>query len=295
MQTCKQFIMLVYLDGEYLSRKRAKVSVDDRGFLFGDGVYEVIRAYNGILFEAQPHLRRLEQGLRGLQIQWPESTESLLEIGEHLLEENGLLEGDATIYVQITRGTAPRTHQFPAVTTRPTVYISTARFTPPLQLREQGAAAITFPDIRWTRCDLKTVNLLPNVLAKQAAFEAGAIEAIFIRDGVVTEGASTNVFGVLDGEIRTYPRCNYILSGITREVIFHLAAEHDIPFSETPVLTEELHRLDELFITGTTTDVLPIVRLEKQPVGGGRPGPITRTLQEALATRIIGAAAVAFE
>ena len=282
--------MLVYLNGEYLPREQARISVDDRGFLFGDGVYEVIRVSNGILFEAAPHLRRLERGLKGLGIEGSDGmdADTVLKIAEHLLRENDLQEGEATVYLQITRGAAPRTHQFPADGTQPTVYASTAKFSPPPKLREQGAAAITSPDIRWTRCDLKTVNLLPNVLAKQAAFNAGVTEAIFIRDGMVTEGASTNTFGVLDGEMRTYPRCNYILPGITREVIFQLADQHRISFSETPILVEELHHVDELFITGTTTDVLPIVRLDGRMIGKGVPGPITRTLQEALAVRISG-------
>jgi D-alanine transaminase len=287
--------MLVYLNGEFLPSARAQVSVDDRGFLFGDGVYEVIRVSDGAYFQGEPHLNRLERGLQELSIRWPDGMdgEKLLTTGAHLLAQNCLLEGEATVYVQITRGAAMRTHHFPLATTPPTAYLSTARFLPPYELREQGAAAITYPDIRWMRCDLKTVNLLPNVLAKQHAVAVGATEAIFVREGVITEGSSTNAFGVIRGEIRTYPRCNYILPGVTREVIIELAAELGLPVRESPIKMAEIGRLDELFVTGTTTDVLPIVQLDGRPVGDGRPGPITRALQEALMARIAGAAGAA--
>ncbi|CAN5830904.1 aminotransferase class IV [soil metagenome] len=280
--------MLVYLDGTYLRRGEARVSVDDRGFIFGDGVYEVIRASGGCLFTADEHLARLERGMRGIGIPMHAdcARDRLLAIAEHLLRENGLLEGEATVYVQVTRGCAPRTHHFPAPECAPTVYLSAARFTPPVQIRVVGASAITHPDIRWSRCDLKTLNLLPNVLAKQRAVEAGATEAILVRDGVVTEGASTNVFGMVGGELRTYPVANYILAGITRGVVIHLAAELGITVAERPILAEELPHVEELFITGTTTDVLPVVQLDGRPIGDGRPGPITNALGEALARRM---------
>ncbi len=142
------------------------------------------------------------------------------------------------------------------------------------------------------RCDIKTINLLPNVLAKQRAVELGAVEAILVRDGVVTEGASTNVFGVIDGELRTHPKSQAILPGITRDVVLELAAELELPVRETPLRIEDRERLDELFVTGTTTDVLPIVQLDGQPVGGGRPGPVAQALGEAFAARLAGAAAV---
>jgi D-alanine transaminase len=284
--------MLIFLNGEFLPRSEAKVSVDDRGFVFGDGVYEVIRAVGGRLFTADEHLERMEGGMRALGIQPSEETQraALLGIARRLLRENGLLDGEATVYVQVTRGAAPRLHQFPPAATRPTVYLSTAPFLPPVEIRGVGAAAITTPDLRWSRCDLKTVNLLPNVLAKQLAVEAGATEAILMRDGVVTEGASTSVFGAMDGRIRTHPASNYILPGITRGVVMELAAALGHRVVQRPLLVEEIRRVDELFITGTTTDVLPIVRLDGRPVGDGRPGPVTLGLQEALAERMRTAA-----
>ena len=273
---------IVYLNGEWIPRAEARVSVDDRGFLFGDGVYEVTRAIGGVLLEAEAHLERLRSGLAGLEFAEDAiCVDALRAVSAELLEANGLTAGHATVYLQVTRGSAPRTHHFPAAGTPPTVYLSASRFIPHAELHERGAAAITHPDLRWARCDLKTVNLLPNVLAKQHAVAAGANEAILVRHGAVTEGSHSNVFGVLNGELRTYPRCRQILPGITRDVVLRLAAGLGVPVSETPVRVDELPRLEELFITGTTTDVMPIVRLDGHPVGDGAPGPITRRLQEA--------------
>jgi D-alanine transaminase len=279
--------MLVYLNGEYVARAEARVSVDDRGFIFGDGVYEVIRAIEGRLFTAAEHLARMEEGMRALGIPGTAETEraTLLGIARRLLRENGLAAGEATVYLQVTRGAAPRAHHFPTAT-RSTVYLAANRFEPPRELRSRGGSAITHPDLRWSRCHLKTVNLLPNVLAKQAAVEAGAAEAILVRDGVVTEGSSTNVFGVIAGELRTHPATPQILHGITRSLVMGLAAEVGYQVVERPILQEELPLLEECFITGTTTDVLPIVSVDGLQVGDGAPGPVTRTLREALAGRL---------
>src|SRR5262245_29867727 len=198
--------MTVYLNGSYVERAAAKVPVDDRGFLFGDGVYEVTRAYDGVLFGWARHLRRLERGLEGLGISVAARVrDGLAEISERLLRENGLESGDATVYLQITRGVAQRTHYFPPPGTPPTVFLSASRLAVPDEIRTRGAAAIAIPDLRWGRCDLKTVNLLPNVLAKQQAVAAGAFEAVLVRDGIVTEGASSNVLAVKDGVLRTHP------------------------------------------------------------------------------------------
>ena len=283
---------IVYLNGLLLPRAEALVPVDDRGFTFGDGVYEVMRALDGRFFEAGPHLRRLEDGLRGVEIRGGEDTapDALLAIARRLLEENGLAEGHATVYVQVTRGAAARTHYFPPAGTPPTVYLSAARFTPPLAQCERGAAAITHPDLRWARCDLKTVNLLPNVLAKQKAVASGAVEAILVRDGAVTEGSHTTVFAVVRGELRTHPLSTRILPGVTRDLLLHLAAERGIPARAVAVSAEELAAADEVLVCGTTMDVTPVVRLDGLPVGDGRPGPVARALREALMERIEAAA-----
>lgn len=282
----------VFLNGEYLPRERAVVPVDDRGFVFGDGVYEVFCAFDGLFFEAEAHLDRLQDGLRGIQIDGGDRTapEALLEVASRLLAENGLREGRASVYVQVTRGVAPRTHYFPPPVP-PTVYVSAARFTPPAGACERGAGAITYPDLRWARCDLKTINLLPSVLAKQAAVSAGAAEAILLREGVVTEGSHTTVFAVLDGVLRTHPSGPYILPGVTRALLLRIAAEQGIPVRETAVPADELERVEELFVCGTTMDVLPIVRLDGRPVADGRPGPVTRAMYAGLMERLPGASA----
>jgi D-alanine transaminase len=282
--------MTVYLDGEFIPKEEARVAVDDRGFVFGDGVYEVTRAVNGRLFAEDAHWARLQRGLGELDIDVGDrlGRERLREISERLLDENGLTRGHATVYLQITRGAAVRTHWFPPQGTPATIYASAAPFEIPTATRERGASAITLPDVRWARCDIKTVNLLPNVLAKQAAHQAGAFEALLLRDGAVTEGSSSNAFGVLDGEIRTYPKSNYILPGVTRDIVVELARDLGFPVRESPFHVRDLPRLEELFFTGTTTDVQPVVELDGRPVGTGQPGPLAHALLAALMERMSG-------
>jgi D-alanine transaminase len=276
---------IVYVNGSFLPRAAARVSVEDRGFVFGDGVYEVLRAINGRLFATRFHNQRLERSLEGIRIalEGEDSPGRFIEIGEQLLRENHLLEGEAMLYMQVTRGASTRAHPFPPADVSPTVYISVTRFVPYTDLGASGASAITHPDLRWGRCDLKTLNLLPNVLASQTAKERGAFEAMLIRDGVVTEGAKTNFFGVVDGTLRTHPCDNHILPGITRSVLRDLARELGIELDETPIKVSEIPKLSELFLTGTTTDVMPVVKLDDKPVGEGRPGDLTRKLQRVLA------------
>lgn len=276
---------IVYVNGAFVPRAEARISVEDRGFVFGDGVYEVLRVINGRPFAAKFHNDRLRRSLEGVRISLVGNAtpESLTEIAKQLLRENGLLQGEATIYMQVTRGVATRAHNFPAADVAPTIYISAVRFTPYSELARTGAPAITHPDLRWGRCDLKTLNLLPNVLASQTAKEKGSFEAMLIRDGVVTEGTKTNFFGVVDGTLRTHPADNHILPGITRSVLHDLARSVSIDFDETPIRADEIPRLSELFLTGTTTDVMPVVRLDDKPVGKGKPGELTRKLQRVLA------------
>src|SRR5258705_318642 len=189
--------MTVYLNGQFLPADQAKISVLDRGFIFGDGVYEVWRVVEGKLFEHGRHDRRLRRGLEALELEVPaREVDGLQGVAERLLRENDLLQGEGTLYLEITRGVAPRTHAYPAAGTKPTVFAMVNRFEVPHALRSSGAKAITQADVRWLRCDIKTVQLLPNVMAKQAAQVAGALEAILVRDGVVTEGTHTSVLGV---------------------------------------------------------------------------------------------------
>ena len=286
--------MQVFLNGSFREHRDATISVDDRGFLFGDGVYEVIRARGGRLFEPDAHFERLAFGLAALEIHGPglDDPHYLHDVAAELLRRNTLEQGDATIYIQITRGAAPRTHHFPPADTPPTVLVTAKAFTPPRALQERGGSAITRPDVRWARCDIKTVNLLPNVLAKQEAVRAGATEAIFVRDGAVTDGASTTVFAVINGELRTPPLTNYILPGITRRVVLELAAELGIAARETMVYARDLVHADEIFVTGTTSDVQPICELDGQRVGTGVPGPVTCRLRHALVERLATFASV---
>jgi D-alanine transaminase len=276
---------IVYLNGTFVPRAEARVSVEDRGFVFGDGVYEVIRAIDGRFFATRFHNQRLERSLEGIRIKLGngDSPQRFAEIGEQLLRENNLQNGEATLYIQVTRGASTRAHYFPPPDITPTIYISAARFKPYTDLSQSGASAVSHPDLRWGRCDLKTLNLLPNVLATQFAKEHGAFEALLVRDGVVTEGARSNLFGVVDGTLRTHPCDNHILPGVTRSVLHELARGLSITVDERPISVSEIPSVSELFLTGTTTDVMPIVRLDDKAVGSGRPGQLTRRLQKVLA------------
>jgi D-alanine transaminase len=279
--------MLVFLNGEYVSAADATVPALDRGFIFGDGVYEVWRAVRGRLFEAERHRVRLERGLRELRIDVPPSAAAaaLADIAAQLLGANDLLGREATFYVEITRGAAPRTHAFPPAGTTPTVLAMASPFVPS-EVRFTGTAVITQPDVRWLRCDLKTIQLLPNVLARQAATEAGASEAIFVRDGRITEGTHTTVCAVIGGELRTHPADHRVLPGVTRALVLELARGEGICVREDAIAVDELPAADELFLTGTTTDVTPVVRVDGRAIGTGTPGPVTRRLLERLLDRM---------
>lgn len=272
--------MLVYLNGEFVPHAEARVSVDDRGFLLADGVYEVIRVYRGRPFLMPEHLCRLAGGLLALEIRY-DGIQELQDAAIRLIQENGL-DGDATIYLQITRGAAPRTHAFPPEGTPPTVYAAARPFQPqPETYFEDGVACITTPDTRWARCDIKSIALLPNVLANQKAKASGAFEAIFVRDGIALEGSHSNLFAVFEGTIVTYPRNNYILPGITRERALRIASEQGIPAREEPIPLDRLYEADELFLSGTTTEIMPVTSVDGRPIGDGRPGPVTRRILDA--------------
>ena len=282
-----RFGMLVYLNGRYRPAREATISALDRGFVFGDGVYEVWRVVHGRMFEAERHHARLLRGLSELRIVRPKeaSLDGITAIGEHLLRENGLGGGEATMYVEITRGMAPRTHYFPPADTAPTMLVMASSFTPS-EARFSGTRVISQPDVRWLRCDLKTIQLLPNVLARQAATEAGASEAIFVRDGVITEGTHTTVFAVIDGVLRTHPANHLVLPGVTRDVVLALAGEVDLPVRETAIGIDELPNATELFLSGTTTDITPVLRVDDRVIGNGAPGPVARALLERLLDRM---------
>jgi D-alanine transaminase len=277
----------VYFNGEYAAKESVRISPDDRGFLFGDGVYEVVRSYGGRIFCLDEHIQRLHRGLCELQIRGIDAA-TFADVVAELLAKNGLATEDALVYIQVTRGAAPRRHAFPTEPTPPTTYAEAYAFHPKGD-PSKGAKVITAPDIRWTRCDIKTVNLLANCLANQRAQEAGALEAILVRDGVALEATASSFFGVFGGEVRTAPRSNYILPSITRQATLDLCREAGIPAREDPIYLHELASADELFLAGTTLEIMPIVDVDGRPVGTGRPGPVQQQLQDLFRRRTIGA------
>jgi D-alanine transaminase len=269
---------VVYFDGRYLLKNEVAVSPDDRGFLLGDGIYEVAAAYDGRFVALDRHMDRLRASLREARID-DTVADPLESVFTGLLERNGFAEsGKTMVYLQVTRGVAPRTHAFPKKPVRPTVYAYAAPF-PDMGDFSVGVGAIVRPDLRWSRCDIKSISLMGNVLANQEAKEAGAFEAILVRDGIVLEGTHTSIFGVFDGEVRTAPLSRLILPGITRSIVIELCRDNDIALREEPMSEDELQRADELFLTGTTTEVVGIISLDGKPVGDGKPGPVTVRLE----------------
>jgi D-alanine transaminase len=254
-----------------------RVSVLDRSFLFGDGIYEVLRVYGGRPFLLREHMDRLGRSLEKIRIRT--DVERIEQRMRQTLIHSGVREG--TIYIQVTRGVGPRTHKFPPGNPQPNelIYINELGDDPYKAARTTGASVITVPDDRWNRCDIKSVNLLANCLAAQAAAEAGCEEAILVADdGSVVEGSHTSVFGVKDGSIWTTPLGPHILPGITRALVLRLAAQAGIPVVERSLRKGELREIDELFLTGTTSEVLPVTRVDGHPVGKGTPGPVTTKL-----------------
>lgn len=269
-----------YVSGRYLRHGEASVPIEDRGYQFADGVYEVIAVHGGKLVDRDAHLHRLDRSLHELRIAKPVSDRVLVTILERIVKLNRI--GDGIVYLQITRGVAPRDHAFPAGV-RPQLVV-TARRAKPVdpKLIEQGAAIISIPDQRWARCDIKSVSLLPNVLGKQAAREAGATEAWQVdAQGMVTEGTSSNAWIVTcDGAIVTRPASNAILNGITRLVVLEIARESNLELVERAFSLDEAKAASEAFLTSTTSPVVPVTRLDGAPIGDGMPGPVTQRLRQ---------------
>lgn len=275
--------MEVYLNGRWMPYEEACIPVEDRGFLFADGVYEVIHYYGGHPFELEGHLDRLEESAR--EIRLPEFDRGeIRRVCNESVRRNQLEE--AGVYVQLTRGVAPRVHSFPEKA-QPTVFVM-ARPEPPHdpQMYQDGVACITLPDRRWSMCHVKSVGLLANVLARQEAIDAGAKDAIFVRDGLVTEASAANVFAVREGRLYTHPEGPHILSGITRQVVIEMAREDGMPVVEEAVAADDLPRVDEVFLTSTMSEIVPVVRIDGRPVGAGRPGPVTGRVRELFGARI---------
>jgi D-alanine transaminase len=272
--------MLVYYNGRYLQKSEVAISPDDRGFLFADGVYDVIRVYCGKLFKCAEHLERMAHGLRELKINGCDPT-TLDTVADRVLKDNGLDHSDAKVYIQITRGAASRSHKFPPAGTPPTIYLEATPFSSPTDLQEKGVAAIIVPDQRWGRCDIKTTCLLANTLANQQAVEAGAHEAIFRRDGVLQEGTHSSILFVKDNYLIAPPLTVFMLPSVTRNVVLSLAHEESIRTTIQPCLESELGGFQEIIMLGTGSEIVPITTVNGRKIGNGFSGPITRRLQSA--------------
>jgi D-alanine transaminase len=254
------------------------ISPDDRGFQFADAIYEVVRFYQGRGFHLAEHLERMAEGLHALRIE--ASPDFYPDVARRLLEENGLIGEDATVYAQVSRGAAPRAHGFPPAGTPPTVYAFARRADPPPP--PAGGRAVLAADDRWSRCDIKSVMLLPNSLAYQRAREAGAMDAIFVRDGYALEGTKANLFLAAGGRLRTAPNGPRILPGVTRSAAIQAARAIGIPVEERAFTPEEMFAADEVFFASTTLWTYSVVEVAGKPIAGGAPGPIAGRLKEIL-------------
>lgn len=279
---------IAYYNGAYMPKNEIHIDLEDRGFQFGDGVYEVMRCMRGQAVALYRHIRRLQRSAAAIEIPLPLATDELADVIRQLIRRNEM-RGDL-VYLQLTRGVSLRAHQFPA-NTKPTflAYPLPWQEISPEQF-EKGGAAIIVRDERWLRCDIKSLNLLPNVMAKEKAHRAGVAEALFERDGHgVLEGSSSNLFIVRDGTLITPPATSYILPGITREILLELAQKAGIPVQLREIPREELLSADEVFITNRGVEVFPLVRIENHPIGNSKPGPVTRQLHEAYSTLVAAA------
>lgn len=262
---------IAYLNGEFVPLKDARVSVLDRGFVFGDGVYEVIPVYGRELFRLPGHLERLRNSLAGVGITNPHSDAQWEALFRQTIARN--TPDDQALYLQVTRGIAKRDHAFPA-NTPPTVFIMCNKLSlPSPEAVEGGVKAMTFPDNRWLRCDIKSTSLLPNILLRQAAVEAGCAEAVMLRDGYLTEGAASNIFVIKNGTLLTPPKSHLILPGITYDVVLELAAQSGMKVEVRPVTEAEVRGADELWLSSSTREVLAITTLDGKPVSTGKVGP----------------------
>lgn len=269
---------------QIVKNEEVVVDKEDRGYQFGDGVYEVIKIYNGELFTAEEHVNRFYASAEKIRITVPYTKDKLHQLLHQLVEANNIDTGH--IYFQITRGAGPRNHVFPGDDVLPVLTGNTKENPRPLQNFEQGVKATFVEDIRWLRCDIKSLNLLGAVLAKQEAHEKGCYEAILHRGETITEGSSSNIYGVKDGVLYTHQADNLILNGITRQVILKCAAEIGMSVKEEAMTKEQLLEMDEVIVSSTTSEVTPIIDIDGTVISGGTPGEWTRKLQEQFETKI---------
>lgn len=276
--------MYTLWNDQIVKDEEVKIDKEDRGYQFGDGIYEVIKVYDGEMFTAEEHIDRLYECAEKIQLAIPYTKHKLHQLLHELVEANELTTGH--IYFQITRGVSSRIHNFPAGNVEPVLTGTTTEFPRPLGNFEKGVKATFTEDIRWLRCDIKSLNLLGAVLAKQEAVEKGCYEAILHRDGTVTEGSSTNVFGIKDGVLYTHPANNLILRGITRGVILTCAKELEMQIIEQPFTTKQALEMDELFVSSTTSEITPVIEIDGHKINNGVVGEWTRKLQTQFETKI---------
>ena len=270
---------IVYLNGQYLPIEDAKISVLDRGFTFGDGVYEVIPVYEGHIFRMREHLERLNNSLDEVYIDRPYALEQWQEILRELIEKNSIKNtgNDLSLYMQVTRGISERDHAID-IATKQTVFAMCRPL--PEYDHSAGISAIIEEDIRWKYCHIKAITLLPSVMLRHKARDAGATEAILVKDGYITEGAASNVFIVKNGIVKTPPKDGSLLPGITRDLVVELLTESGIPCEELAIKEIELKQADEIWITSSTWEIVPVIRLDNNPVGTGRPGEVWQQASE---------------
>ncbi|MDX9774315.1 MAG: aminotransferase class IV [Bacteroidales bacterium] len=268
----------VYLNGQFIQKDEALISPDDRGFLFGDSIYEVTRWYGGYFFDLPGHAERFRRSLKETRIIWDDA-DKFEQLSAELIDRNGLGAGCAIVYFQVTRGVASRNHAFPDPPVKPTVYGYARRHSIDTLACERGVSIWLTPDPRWNRCDIKTTALIANVMPYQEAHEKGCAEVCFVRDGLVTEGAHSNIFFVKDEALYTYPESNKILSGITRNNIITLAREKGIKVIEEAVPADMLSYMHEAFLCNTTGEIVPILKISNQVIGEGTPGTVTKHIQ----------------
>jgi len=270
---------IVYLNGEFMPLQNARIPVLDRGFIFGDSVYEVIPVYSRHPFRLPEHLARLQRSLEAVRLEAPLAGPEWTRLVHQLIERNA--PEDQAIYLQVTRGVAPRDHAFPA-DAAPTVFMmSNPLTTPSRKLVENGSRAITATDFRWLRCDIKVTSLLANCLLRQCSVDAGADEVVMFRDGYLTEGSSSNVFAVKGGVLLAPPKNHLVLPGITYDVVLELAAANKVPLEVREIAEHEVRGADELWLTSSSKEVLAITTLDRRPVGDGKPGPVFRVVYRA--------------
>jgi len=270
---------MAYFNGNYIPKNEVRISPDDRGFLFAEGIYEVVRWYQGFFYDMDSHMARMKRSLKEIKISWTEE-DTFPVIARELVRMNNLRNSSALVYLEVTRGAASRTHAFPNPPVSPTVYAFAKEFVPENNGKESGVSVMLTDDIRWGRCDIKSVALLPNTLKYQEAIDKGFFEVAFVRNGLITECSHSNIFFVVNGILFTHPESVFILSGVTRKNIIKIARKTGIPVKEEAIDDKMLGLISEAFITNTSGEVTAVTKINETVIGEGIPGPLTRIIRE---------------